>query len=333
MIFNQCIGPEELCKEYKEFTFNIAGLPLDLYDCESYCLSNIFDFNEIVLNNLNKYFRVYLPKYVSSFLNLNYSCKFYIGINDLGYVKGIPFKGELPIKTLCHEMYKIIYNNIKADNNIDFSDFIKINFIKVNFNKEVNNTHEKFINYLIQKNKFYNEYKKFIKSYETWKDKLLFINKKLVDLVNSPDTRVLLINYIKSLDPTNPVINLLLSDYKLESKSHEELLSLKDKSNNVYYWVTRWKDEYRRYIISIKPTFNIEFSLKNIPYNLIQGVSDMIPYWMNYNDNMNLYVISVDIIKNNIPHKYKFYDNVMKKWLYCERKIFLNQPVCLLKKI
>ena len=334
MIFNEFIGYENLFKEYKEFTFNLAGLPFDIDMCESYCISNKFDFNNIVIDNLNKYFEVYLPKYISSFLNLktNNISKFIIGINDLGYITGIPYKGELPINELSQIIYNTIDKNIKCENILNINQFIKINFIKVNFNNNNNNNnddfHSKFNEYLINKQKHNLEYKKYLSEYDIWKKKFQFINKKLVDLVNSSDSRILLINYIKSFDSNNIVIDLLLSNYKLEVKTHLELLECKNNINDPYYWVTKWKDEYKKYIISLKPNFNMDIPLKNIPYILIQSVSSMIPYWMNNNDNMNLYVIQINIINTYKNFKFKYYDYITKQWFYCKREIKYNQPVC-----
>jgi hypothetical protein len=336
MEFNEFIGPEELNKEYKEFTLNMAGLDLDINECEKYCVSNKFDFNDIVMTNLEKYFNVYLPKYVSSFLNIHSTTnKFMIGVNDFGFIKGIPFKGELPIEHLTNMIYEIISKNVKSDNSINLNKHIKVNFNKINFNKDnftKSNINPKFVNYLFQKNKYKLSYQEFILKYEVWKEKYTFINKKLVDLVNFHDSRIMLINYIKSLDPNNPVINLLLSDYQLEIKNHNELISYKNTSDNPYYWVMKWKDEYRNYAISLKPIFNIDFPLRNTPHNLIQSISDMIPYWINNNDDMNLYVISIDITSPITKNKFKYFDNITSKWLYCERKIINNEPSCIINK-
>ena len=112
------------------------------------------------------------------------------------------------------------------------------------------------------------------------------------------------------------------------------MLEYKKYTDNPYYWVARWKDEYKEYILSLKPVFNLDFPYKNIPYNLIQGINDMIPYWMNNNDNMNLYVISIDISCSLLEynHKFKYFDDITKKWLYCERKLVNNEPVCNINK-
>jgi hypothetical protein len=72
--------------------------------------------------------------------------------------------------------------------------------------------------------------------------------------------------------------------------------------------------------------------LKNIPYILIQSISSMIPYWMNNNDNMNLYVIKIDIINTNSVNKFKYYNYITQKWFYCKREIINNQPTCIIIK-
>ena len=72
----------------------------------------------------------------------------------------------------------------------------------------------------------------------------------------------------------------------------------------------------------------MDIPLKNIPYILIQSVHSMIPYWMNNNDNMNLYVIQINIINTYKNFKFKYYDYITKQWFYCKREIKYNQPVC-----
>ena len=58
----------------------------------------------------------------------------------------------------------------------------------------------------------------------------------------------------------------------------------------------------------------------------------MIPYWINNNDDMNLYVISIDITSPITKNKFKYFDNITSKWLYCERKIVNNEPSCIINK-
>jgi hypothetical protein len=338
--FDEFIGQESINCEYKEFTYNLAPEKLDQNQCEDYCSTNLFDFNRLTIDNIKKYFDIYLPKYVSCFLNLEpiRESKLYIGINDLGFVRGIPYKGQLPIQKLTNYAYKLIYKRIKVHGNelsFNFFNYIKINFIKVNFNSKSSKIHPNFIHYLKEKEIFKQLYNQFLVEFDAWKIKFDFINKKLSELGNDINSRSMLINYIKSLDPFNPVIDLLMTDYQFENKSHIEIAEYKQYNTNPYYWVSRWKDEYKDYIISIRPRFNSDFMLKNVPYNLILSIHSMIPYWMNNNNNMNLYVIQFNIIsplpKHNISIQFIYYDYITNKWYYCKRQVSHshNEPMCI----
>ena len=76
-----------------------------------------------------------------------------------------------------------------------------------------------------------------------------------------------------------------------------------------------------------KPIFLDTFKL-NIPFNLLVSVRDMIPYWMNYNKDMNLYVIKIKIYCKN-KNKFCYFDHITKKWLQCQRVYKDNEPMCL----
>ena len=151
--FNDFVGVETLTHEYKEFTFNNDGIILNIKLAEYYCHSNKFDFNNRVIDNLKKYFSYYLPKYISGFLNSKLNGNFYIGIDDYGFVKGIPYFGCVPYNYLTDEMYRLINKFTKYSlDNFDFNKIIEINFIKIKFEKSdkplINN---KFIKYLEEK--------------------------------------------------------------------------------------------------------------------------------------------------------------------------------------
>ena len=101
--YNEYIGIEKLEKEYKEFTFNLAGLALDFKFVEKYCSNNKFDFNRAVLINLKKYVKIYATLNACASFNSNIDSSFFIGVNDDGFIKGIPFCGELQIEEIQSE--------------------------------------------------------------------------------------------------------------------------------------------------------------------------------------------------------------------------------------
>ena len=157
--------------------------------------SNIFEFNDQVISNINKYFK-YVPKNIVSFYNhiskkmyhssmdckndiinlddinfndinfndinlddINLVGEMYIGVNDYGFCTGIPYQGELPIDLITFIFYKYLKENVS---NISFmgnlEDFIKINFIKLEFNLEnlskcLGQNHPEYLKYIESKKK------------------------------------------------------------------------------------------------------------------------------------------------------------------------------------
>ena len=110
--FNDYLGKESLDKEYKEFTFNLAGLRIDKKLADEYCTSNKFDFNDAVTANIKKYIKTYLCTNACANFNSNIDGKFYIGVNDDGFIKGIPYQGELSIKETEEYIYKVLRENL-----------------------------------------------------------------------------------------------------------------------------------------------------------------------------------------------------------------------------
>lgn len=330
LTYNDFYGKESLEKEYKEFTFNCAGLCIDNKIAEKLCKTNIFNFNTDVINNLKKYIDIYLPKYTCCFFNTKITnASFIIGINDYGIVKGIPYKGYFPIKFIKKYIFYTIYNKIKIDTNesINLKKYIKIKINNINLpNKPNNNHNEKFIKYLHEKEKYIKLLNDYIKNKNQWRNNLASISrKKLVDLVNNLETRILLLNYIKLKDPTNITVKLLESDYKLDYKDHEEIIILKNDKNNIYYWLTQWKDEIITQIQLEKPIFIPSFNQHYLPLNLIISCNEMIPYWIHNNENMKLYVIQVKFKLLNLNVNLK-YLNENNKWISYKRILLNGYP-------
>ena len=325
--FDSFFSRETLKIEFKEFALNNCKRFFSLSEAEDYCTYYKFNFNKEVLYIIKKYFKIYIPKYASSFWNARISGNLYIGINDLGFIKGIPFQGTTCIDyclfnnkkdifssgyTLNQMIQKIIIKYLDAK----YINFINIELIKIN---KPEKPRDKIIpsmkEYFENKEKFLQEKQKFKNNLLNWRIRILYMTQKLVDLVNNQDSRQSIINYIKNIHPENIIIKLLETDYKLTYASHEEIKIYKDDINNIFYWITRWRDDMVDKIKLEKPIFNYEFMDYNLPINLLLSSYTLIPYWMNYNDNMNLYVIKINFIFPNIYHNIKYYDKYLKKWI------------------
>jgi hypothetical protein len=70
----------------------------------------------------------------------------------------------------------------------------------------------------------------------------------------------------------------------------------------------------------------ILFPEVNTPFNLINSVVNMIPYWMANNENINLYLIQLNFIFDKIEidklNRWSYYNN--KKWIYSKRILLPN---------
>ena len=339
MSFNKFIGKETLKKEFKECTLNTTGCSLDTKQAEEYCKTNKFDFNDEIISNLLQYIPSFFSKYFCGCLNANLkTSNFYIGVDDCGFIKGIPFQGELPKKYLREQFMKSIKNSIKNNSyNFDFNNNIKIKFIKVKYtdNNCKNKMNPEFIKYMKEIHKFTNARNDYIEKLNKWKIRFAFINQKLVDLAKNYESRNMIIEYIRKHNSESSVIDLLLSGYEVKYANHINIVTMKEDPEDPYFWITRWKDETSKIIRSQKPIFTSKFKKQQVPYNLIMNCNEMIPYWMENNDNMKLYVIKITTIKPNIKfgkeyrNHFSYYSLRDKRWTSC-RRILLNgtEPSC-----
>lgn len=350
--YNQYLGKETRKREYKQFTFHPAGLKMDKKIADEYCSTNEFDFNEIVIKNIQKYIEMYLTVNVCASFNSNINSSFYIGVDDDGFVKGIPYKGELPIEEIKEYIYKILSENLSNPSMgiIDFQKYVKINIHKINNPKKpIEVLNPKFSKYLKKKKKYKEKLEKYDEDMKDWRIRFAFVNQKLFKIINNIESRIILIEYIKSIDPSSPVIDLLKTDYKEIYQPHEVVLLLKEDITSPYYWVTRWKDMMIKKLRKERPPM-IEL-LSNVSINLIMNVEDMLPFWIHCNENMNVRVIKIDILSSEIPNNvttdskpvditsdsetksetdymFSYYDTIKKKWLKCHRIIFNGGPSC-----
>ena len=252
MEFGDFFGPETLTKEYKGVSLHKTGLPFNVEKIEEYCRTNKFDFDDLVFLNLKKYIREYIPKYSSGYWNSNiFNGEFFIGIDNYGFIKGIPISNNKKInKTWLHNyVNKTIKKFVRTENNLILHENnlknILIDIIPVKpppVNHEIN---KYYLKYLDKKKNFLAEYKEFLKKYHDWQITYEIVNMKLIDIVNIPKNRKILIEFIKNSVNCNQYILKILEDdnYLLPYLPGEEIKDMKKDIKNPFYWVTHFKDE------------------------------------------------------------------------------------------
>jgi len=333
--FDRFIGYERSNREYKEFTFNPGGLVIDKKTADEYCTNNLFNFNDAIINNIKKYIKLYLPINACASFNSNIESDFYIGVNDDGFVKGIPYRGDINIKEIEAYIYKTLSEELKNSflGPIDFHKYVEVNITKIKPpEKPKEELNPEFLKYLRKKKKYKEKLDIYNEEMKDWRIRFDFVNQKLFKLINNMESRIILIEYIKSKDPKSPVIHLLQTDYQEVYQPHEVVLFLKEDEGSPYYWITRWKDMMIKKLrkekpVTIKP-------LSNVSINLIMNVSNMTQWWIHNNTFMNLFLVKVRFktfdfcVEFNYDKLFSYYDHHKMKWLKCRRIIFNGGPCC-----
>jgi hypothetical protein len=322
LAFNDFIGPETLSREYKEFCLHKTGIPFDIKQVEDLLYENRFEFDSLVLQNLEKYIQQYIPKYVCAFWNSNISGEMVIGTDDYGFIKGIPLTSELDVSWVKECIRHTIETSIQSDGK---KPDVHVEITRIENPILQTGLHPQFQYYLDKKREFELHYQEFLDVYKEWQDMYELVNIKLVDIVNQPMYRAVLKDYMERHEGSEIALATLLDQsYELPYLSGEEIRYMKWDPSSVFYWVTRLKDEMCVQYRKDKPYFFPKFRHRNIPYNLIIGLGDMIPYW---SDQIDLYLIRIrcDIIPSRSD--YQYYNGT--QWIRCVRVMEHDQPTCL----
>jgi hypothetical protein len=334
MQYGNNFGSETLSNEYKEFTFNHSGLDFDSSEAEELVRSSFWCLNDMVLEAIKKYLKIYIPKYASSFLNDESEAEdggnIYIGIADDGTIQGIPFQGDIDISVLKEELIKNIKKYISAEDMDIINNSISLEIIDVQYvKKDISKYTTFYSQYIYIKNEIRKNEIKFKSIMESWNEVHGRYAQKLVNLYNLQPTRQELLNYIKSNDSTNKVINLIQSNHILKIKTHEEINELKMNSNEPYYWVCKFKDEYLDNIRENRPIKNYKSAIASFlnPISIIMKMNNMIPWWMQNNKNMKLFVIKINFKKIPGNNDIYYIDSFGRKHK-CYRSLDRGKPYC-----
>lgn len=335
-IYNEYNGPETINKEYKLFTLHPKGCSLDIEN-EKYA-ENIFKngewiFNNSVLENLDFYIKTYLPKYSTAFLNSKSETEkseMFFGISDDGIIHGIPFKGKLTKQLLKDKVNNILNSdNIKSNEDlnklIDF-EVIKINTDNFNFNENYNYIVE---DYFLKKKVFKDLMKKYLMKRKKWHHMMDYYSDKLYYLINNKNTREELIRYIELKAPERKyLIRMLKSDIIFPEKTGDEIAILKNDKNKIWYWLTSWKDNMTDFVKSLKPRPPHGISNTLYPINVITTIVDMIPHWLNKDNEINLYLIKFLFNKKNKKIEIS-YKGIYGEYNDCYRCLIEGEPCCM----
>jgi len=132
------LGNETIDIEYKVFNLFNIGLEMSNEDIETLIINKKWIFNNYIIRNIKSMINIYLSKYTCAYLSnsVNTDCILYLGVDDFGNVKGIPYQGILNISEIKSYFQENIKNNIKCEDNINILDYISFELIKLNYKND-----------------------------------------------------------------------------------------------------------------------------------------------------------------------------------------------------
>jgi hypothetical protein len=347
MILGDYIGfGESLKDEFKEF---VLRLDPELFTDSSHfkeiinigILPNYF--NDIVMENIFHYFRIYLPKYISAFANCEELEEgfLYFGVNNSGEITGIPFQGEINevfVSCLIEKIKQKLSLDSKDDSFIDdlFKE-IQIEFIKLEKNLDyLEDSATEEINERIEKyDKYKNEFKEFSFERSKWLNEVTSFNNKISYMILDRKSRSDIAAFARKNAHGDLAMlkqaEILDSDEIIEILNGIQLNDYKNSTDNVYYWVMTYKDMVIQEIRSRKPvkpllSFNTPESMY-ISY--FQLLTKMRYKFILNNSDCNYYLIKIRIPgkkKQDIYYQHPYYDG---RWIKKIRSINEQGPCCL----
>lgn len=326
---NQVNYKESVENEFKEFCTKVS-----LH--EYYSSDEMYDiiktgklnstFNSMILDNLQLYFDLYVPKYASAFSNSHiHGGNVKIGINDYGEVTGIPFLGTLTTYTVKEMIKKTELNYCCTPLDIT----VKVKKMKVNTNLLSDNVDE-YIDRSKKKNELYNLiHNKYYGIRSKWVNEVLMYSVKLSSIIQNKTTRESFYNWLKNQDISHDMLIKCISTSPQQVENIQHKRKYITDPTSVIYWIAKYKDFHMENLQSMKPEPPNMLKKYNYPLYLLTHLTDLRSRFIKHNKKLNYYVI-VLFYNNTNTKQTVMYNKPNKKYTYMSyRTTNSNGPFCI----
>lgn len=327
---------ESLEEELKEFILKVDPIKyFDENDIRTIINTGKVDpdrFNLMIIDNINHYFKYYLPKYISCFGNSDLSHgNLYIGVNDLGEITGIPFFGNLT-NAFVDSFLEVVKPFISDQSIISK---LKFEIIKVKIDDYYidDNLTGIIDDFNLKKSKFEEDYNKNLLERRTWKEKMDYYTTRVSEFANRREFRDRVIDFTKKSPEFNSeynhIIELLESSVEIPVGDGSEIAQRKLNKHDVIYWVTECKDTTIEKLKKERPYRipYVSFS-ESVYVTQFALLANMRKRFLNNNDNLHYYLIKINFpTKNESKIYFRNYDD--ENWIIRTRAIVNDSPGCL----
>jgi hypothetical protein len=321
-------------------------------------------FNEIILQNLYSYMRIFLPRYISAFGNSEEMKKpgeLYIGINDYGEITGIPFDGDLDedivrnmlnkVKTMLSAGPKSLDSDDEVDE--DYFDFppekseqfiselldsIKIEVIPCKIKPVFLHDESglEVADYVLKRNEYKKLYKEYILKHTAWTEEIFWYTTKIVTFSADKKNRCDLAQFLRKHEDyeslnLEALAQLLESDEEIPALDGDELQLMKDKPESVYYWIMYFKDlmvNKKRLERPLKPVMAYALNEEEFYSYIFRFLSKLRHKIVTYNPSVKYYVLKFTIPSNLRYDVYYTNLNSSCIWMKKIRALINGDPGC-----
>ena len=315
ILLNITVPKESMSTEYKAFT---VDNPDEYFESET--MVQIFEgvftdetkllFNQMILNNIERYCKKYLPRYSSIFGNSDLpSSQLYFGIDDFGTISGIPFFGSK--EAICYQIKESLTDMLpwlKVDSG-DVSELVdqirfevmecKVDLMYVDdMSKEIEQmvlveteSKAKWADYLFRKNK--------------WLSDIALYNTSIREYANNPKLQSLTIAFIQSHTPNQSLtipLNTLRQRMIDEIQNNIFEVNIHTIDANVTnpmcveYWLSQCKEYYVEQIHQQRPPKMLNpVYHKSVYQREIELMFNLQYPWIKHNKDLKYYIIQFQL--------------------------------------
>lgn len=277
---------ESLNIEFKEFCLTVDNYILhDFFNIKKITDTGVmtqvdmYNFNKLILDTLEKYIIKYIPRYASAFLNSNIQDpQLYIGIDDYGEITGIPFFGSIDdLKIFIDSINYSKYINKEINIQIEVEELsIDQNYLYDRSDDILDDFFYRINKRNILLNKYKNERIK-------WNQDLYEYTCKLPMLLKNKKH-----DFERYLDKHAPH----MKNYKIHDHEMRNIEHLKVNPDHYIYWLMKFKDENVAIIKDNKPVKPIIPKMIHGPEYLFCQLTEMRSKLLK-NKELNYFLIKI----------------------------------------
>lgn len=333
MSYNDYIGRETIDREFKELCMELSE-NIDHHKSIELLKSGKWTFNRHIIDSLSVYIQKYLPKYVASVSHQKTRLEkftLYIGVDDKGYIKGVPFQGQLDINVINAIIYDVVKSSFSNKNidtilasiNLEIQQLSYQNISEKEYSfdpyiyfENSNSLKRRKIEEMIQSRNSWNKYvrsqsEKLYKNLN--KDRYDFLDylkdrkipqikdyshtySHLFYLCDVPSYYDMIVD-IKTKTFKDPKAGIMRNFSRIVTRKLPNVCHSKINESIIFYHFGRYKDLCIDASKIVKPPKTKSRLFQSFPSKLLSRVSSMIPCWLSRNSNMNLYLIKIHIDK------------------------------------